>query len=70
MRKKVEIDMLKCVRCGGCSAVCPQNAISLPDETILEINEKMCRGCSFCITFCPMDALRICGENHIKYGVL
>ena len=47
----------RCVLCGGCVAVCLNNAIILTGDT-LEIDEERCTGCKTCVIFCPMDAVR------------
>ena len=51
----VESDKSKCIYCGGCVAVCPQNALTLK-ETFIECNDK-CNDCGFCVKFCPVGAL-------------
>ena len=46
----------RCRFCGGCSAVCPENIITVW-ETKLEIDRKSCRECLICVKICPAEAL-------------
>jgi phosphoadenosine phosphosulfate reductase len=40
-----------CIQCTACSAVCPQNAITIkPDQRIYEIDQNVCTGCMECVT--------------------
>ncbi|MEM5798408.1 MAG: 4Fe-4S binding protein [Candidatus Aenigmatarchaeota archaeon] len=51
-------DKGKCLRCGGCVAVCPVLAIHLTEHGI-EIDSKKCIKCGKCVAFCPVGALKI-----------
>ena len=71
--KKYELmlDRLKCVGCGQCSIVCPQDAILFgPASRVYETKSKelnaavvdsidvdLCVMCGTCVYFCPFDAL-------------
>jgi len=52
---KYTIDQKLCTFCGGCSAVCPENAIDIYDDGS-EITEA-CTGCGLCECFCPVSAI-------------
>jgi L-aspartate semialdehyde sulfurtransferase ferredoxin len=56
MSAKVTIDKKKCIQCGGCVGVCPQNALELMEWGI-ERNDK-CNGCLICKKFCPFEAIQ------------
>lgn len=58
----VEVDRLKCIYCGGCTSVCPFNALELKD-TYIEVYPKKCTDCSACVRFCPVGALSIPGKK-------
>jgi len=58
---RINVDVTKCLYCGGCAGVCPVDAMLL-DETRIVINEA-CIGCRLCIKFCPVGALSMEGEN-------
>ena len=46
----------RCYFCGGCSAVCPENIITVW-ETKLEIDRERCKECLLCVQLCPAQAL-------------
>jgi MinD superfamily P-loop ATPase len=47
---------MKCVLCGGCVAVGPNNVITLTEDA-LEMDEERCTGCKACVIFYPIDAM-------------
>jgi len=51
----VKVDKQKCLYCGGCVGLCPANALTLM-ETSLVISDA-CINCGICIKFCPVGAL-------------
>lgn len=51
----MNVDVNKCLRCGGCVGSCPKNAIFLNDIA-LEFNDD-CIKCGRCIKLCPVNAL-------------
>jgi len=58
----VKADRDKCIYCGGCTSVCPSNALTL-NETRIECDASKCTDCGLCIKFCPVGALsKIEGE--------
>jgi ferredoxin len=46
----------KCLRCGGCVAVCPQNALRLRKK--IDCDDR-CVECGICAKFCPVGAITI-----------
>lgn len=58
---KPDVDRDKCMRCGACVGVCPENAIFLREFT-LEIDDS-CTGCELCVKGCPVDALEMREER-------
>lgn len=50
-----KLNPTKCFYCGGCSAVCNLNAITIY-ENKLEINDD-CTNCYLCIKVCPVGAM-------------
>lgn len=50
---KVKIDPQKCLKCGGCVALCPVSGI----EILEYIEVTSCIGCGKCIAFCPVGAI-------------
>ncbi len=53
---KAVINKQKCINCGKCINICPQNAIFEEDEQI-QINEKYCIGCLKCTKVCTQAAI-------------
>ena len=51
------VDSARCGRCGVCPTVCPYNAITMPQEGPVKIDEGLCESCGLCITSCPTRAL-------------
>ena len=52
---KIIVDQEKCVGCKKCSAVCPEQAITVSDKKA-SIAVDICIGCGECITVCPVKA--------------
>ena len=54
----------KCVRCGTCVEVCPENAISPigPNGEFPVIDRSKCVGCMDCVEACPGGALEKVGQ--------
>jgi nitroreductase/NAD-dependent dihydropyrimidine dehydrogenase PreA subunit len=53
-----EIDKNRCVGCGACIEVCPDQTISLQDE-YAEISGKKCMACGHCVAVCPETAISL-----------
>jgi 2-oxoacid:acceptor oxidoreductase delta subunit (pyruvate/2-ketoisovalerate family) len=52
----------KCVKCGICWEVCPDNAINKIKEQF-KVDKKYCKGCLICVTECPYNAIRVVDEK-------
>lgn len=52
----------KCIRCGTCIAVCPENAITLYAEGI-NTDTELCHLCGKCTDVCPTKALEMSGKS-------
>jgi ferredoxin len=55
-KPKATIDKKKCLACGGCISVCPQDAISWIGNKA-EVNPEKCISCAICIRTCPVGAI-------------
>lgn len=53
---KPKIKKKKCTLCGVCETWCPEDAISLNDETAV-IDQDTCIGCGQCLAVCRFDAV-------------
>ncbi len=56
-----EVDVNRCIGCGGCAAVCPARAILIEDidqttRRITRLRER-CIYCGRCAEVCPQDAI-------------
>jgi ferredoxin len=47
----------KCLKCGGCVAVCPFGALEL--HTHPENDPKKCTLCGICAKACPVTAIKV-----------
>jgi len=57
----IETDPDKCLRCGGCVAVCPAIALDLTEHGITCDGDK-CTSCKNCMQFCPVGAIKLVEE--------
>ncbi len=55
-KPKAKVDRSKCLACGGCISVCPQDSISWYGSRALVDKEK-CISCAICIRTCPVGAI-------------
>jgi Fe-S-cluster-containing hydrogenase component 2 len=55
-KPKAKIDENDCLACGGCIAVCPQDAVSrYGGRACVQVED--CIGCAICIRICPFGAI-------------
>lgn len=47
-----------CMRCGGCTSVCPVQALELRGNG-LRIDAKKCVECGNCEKICPVGAIKV-----------
>lgn len=53
----IQIDEVKCIHCGACSAVCSVDALYINQEASLVFDKEKCLDCKLCITACPVRAI-------------
>lgn len=53
----------RCIHCGSCQMVCPNNAIKI-SKNKLEIIRENCSGCGICAFECPANALELSGKPY------
>ena len=56
VKPKAKVDGSKCLACGGCISVCPQDAISMCGGRAFVLLDK-CISCAICIQTCPVGAI-------------
>lgn len=53
----------KCIGCGSCARICPNNAIEMVEDekgkTYPKIDLSRCCYCSLCEEVCPVDAIKL-----------
>lgn len=59
MSFQVEVDSEKCIGCGECVDICPEDVYEMQDEKSVPVNEENCVGCESCIEVCESDAITI-----------
>jgi 2-oxoglutarate ferredoxin oxidoreductase subunit delta len=53
-RERPTFDLVRCKRCGICSAFCPEGAIGIrEDGTPYLARPEVCRSCRLCEDMCP-----------------
>ena len=51
-------DQKKCIGCGFCLLLCPEDAMEMLPAFALKVDDDKCTECFECIDSCPNDALR------------
>ena len=61
-----KVDYNKCIGCGMCTRVCPENCVLMQkkgDKKQPKINYDYCKGCGLCATECPVKCIKMELEN-------
>jgi len=64
--KLIEVDEEKCFSCGACVALCPVEAISIDQDSLVRFNKEKCVGstCSICVDACPARAIKSVKQSN------
>lgn len=63
IRPQLSIDFNKCVSCGKCAVLCPNNAHRVDNEGSHHFHEDKCIVCRKCMEVCPVSAITVIGEQ-------
>jgi NAD-dependent dihydropyrimidine dehydrogenase PreA subunit len=55
----VEVDSEKCIGCGECVDICPEDVYEMQNDKSVPVNEENCVGCESCIEVCEQDAITV-----------
>ncbi len=61
-KPKAVVKKEKCLACGGCISVCPQDAILMILSKAV-VNKEQCNSCSICVKTCPIGAINWEGKK-------
>ena len=56
-KPKAKVDQNKCLSCGGCISVCPEDAVVMMYACKAFVNPEKCISCAICIRTCPIGAI-------------
>lgn len=54
-------DEKRCTQCGACVAICPTDALYIPDRETMEVvfDVEKCVACTLCVPVCPPRAMNV-----------
>jgi NAD-dependent dihydropyrimidine dehydrogenase PreA subunit len=58
----VVVDEKKCIGCGECVDICPEEVFELQDEISVPVNADECVGCESCVEVCEEEAITVTEE--------
>jgi pyruvate formate lyase activating enzyme len=59
----------RCIQCGDCVAVCPNNAISINQQSIIKTTTG-CDYCGKCVEVCPANAWQLIGRKSTSEQIM
>lgn len=54
-----KLDLKKCTRCGACIENCPESALHIDQDRVVQIIAERCTYCGVCETICPEQAVSL-----------
>jgi coenzyme F420-reducing hydrogenase delta subunit/Pyruvate/2-oxoacid:ferredoxin oxidoreductase delta subunit len=62
---RAHVETEKCISCGDCVEICPEEAIQLKSAPrVADLSVDKCSGCGACVVVCPTLAISIEGFEH------
>ncbi len=62
VEREIGVHPDRCIRCGLCTAVCPEAAIAF--NPALQVDRNRCTSCGNCVDNCPARAIRMIGKEY------
>jgi ferredoxin len=59
----IDLDETRCIDCGACISICPQEVFVFDEDWKLVVRGEKCVLCGRCIEICPQRALSTKGEG-------
>jgi NAD-dependent dihydropyrimidine dehydrogenase PreA subunit len=56
---QVEVDSEKCIGCGECVDICPEDVFELEEDISVPVRAEDCVGCESCVEVCEEDAISV-----------
>jgi Pyruvate/2-oxoacid:ferredoxin oxidoreductase delta subunit len=53
----IAVHEASCIGCGMCVLICPEEALEVASNFVVEIEQNRCTCCLICLNMCPNDAL-------------
>jgi len=67
LKKKITIEVEKCVNCGMCTGVCISGALAIDrKEWSINLDVSKCVACELCIRACPLRLIRLDFLGNMK----
>lgn len=57
------VDLQKCIKCGFCWLLCPDNAYTITSDGYYDWDQRYCKGCGVCTVECPKKAIKMKEES-------
>ena len=53
----IHVNEARCIGCGSCVLLCPEEALEVPASFVVEVDLEVCTECLTCLNCCSNDAL-------------
>lgn len=63
-KKQKLYSLSKCIGCGACVGICPENALFMEDNGNIVTDNSLCTLCGKCAKVCPTNAIEMSGRKE------